>query len=129
MTILQRAPAGIPGGTDGFFGIFNNMGVPTLRERIDVGGGADVFRGVIRSLAVPGTYLVCGYSVKGPVTNAVVARINGAGVVIWLRSLDLVSTVPCRSTSVSYAYSLCENPASGDIYVCGSVSGHKARPM
>ena len=39
--------AGIPGGTDGFFGIFNNAGTPTLRERIDVGKGADVFTGVI----------------------------------------------------------------------------------
>jgi hypothetical protein len=117
---------GIPGGTDMFFGTFSNSGTPTLRERIDVNGGADVALGVVRSVFMPGTYLVCGYSVKGPTTNAVVARINGAGAVIWLRDLDMVATAQCRTTSVSYATSLCEDPASGNVYVCGRVSGHIA---
>ena len=46
-------------------------------------------------------------------------QLSGSVHWIWFRPFRV------RSTSVSYAHSVCENPASGDVYVCGTVSGHK----
>ncbi|HYV90645.1 MAG TPA: hypothetical protein VE978_02640, partial [Chitinophagales bacterium] len=117
---------GIPGFTDWFFGKFTNSGGVSTKKRIDIDSGADVAHGVIRSLAVAGTYLVCGYSIKAAHVNAVVARITDAGAVVWLRSFNFVTPqVPCYTTSQCFAYSLCENPATGEIYVCGTIAGHK----
>ncbi|HYK45520.1 MAG TPA: T9SS type A sorting domain-containing protein [Parafilimonas sp.] len=117
---------GIAGGSDIFFGMFNNGGNSTSRERIDVNGGFDVATGVIRSRFIKGTFLLCGYSNHGNYTDAVVARISSSGAVLWLRSVDLLAAgVTCGTTSKAIANSICEDSLSGYIYVCGRVSGHK----
>jgi len=115
-----------PGGSDWLWMRLKLGGSVVLTTRIDLGKGADTAWCVRASTFMPNTWIVCGESghvIAGTNTNyknAFVARVDIAGNVLWARTFNFDNTTANGISSYTVAKQLCENPATGNIYVVGT---------
>lgn len=119
--------ATVPGGSDALYTVLSTTGAVTGAFRIDFGSTYDVARCIRHSSFVPNTWLVCGeatYYPPGatPYTNCFVARLDNLGNIIWCFTYNFDPTITANiPTANCIAKQLAEDPATGEIYVVGTV--------
>lgn len=116
--------ATLPGGGDALIVNHANTGAVNAAWRLDFSSGNDIALCVRKSVFVPGTWLICGItkpSIAGTTrTDCFVSRVDAGGTVIWAFTFNFDPTSgPVDAACV--ANQLCEDPASGMIYVVGHI--------
>ena len=120
------------GGGDALIGRISSTAGISSSYKLDF-GGREVATCIRRSVFLPGTYIVCGYSQRTntPGTAAVnecwVARVNKTGGILWACRYNFDPTMINNVLSADQrANSLCENPTTGEIFVVGSILDQSA---
>lgn len=115
--------ASLPGGGDALIVNHSNSGTVNGAWRLDFSSGNDIALCIRKSEFMPGTWLVCGITkpaTTGTRTDCFVARIDAAGTVIWAFTFNFDPSSGAIDANC-VANQLCEDPASGMIYVVGHV--------
>lgn len=114
--------ASVPGGSDALLVTHSKTGAVTGSWRLDFSGGRDIALCIRKSMAIPGTWLVCG-TTSLPAANPTradcfVARVDALGTVAWAFSFNFDPSSGAVDAAC-VANQLCEDPVSGMIYVVG----------
>ncbi len=110
------------GGSDALFARFNSLGAVSASVALNFGFGADTAWCVRRSNFMNNTFLICGETTD-TVTNNIrcfVARVNANGVVLWAMTYFFDLTTSNGLSARCAARQLCEDGATGKIYVVGT---------
>ncbi len=118
----KRTRAVVPGGSDASFVVLDNFLNVTRAVSLDFGETGDTAWCIRRSIYSPPTFLVCGHSYIPSSRNTVafVARLDENGSIIWAFTYGFDGTSESGLSSASRARQLCEDPATGNIYVVGT---------
>lgn len=117
---------GIPGGSDASWFNVSTTGAINAASRLDMNNGwKDRGMCVRESKFVPGTTIECGYTTQPGTTrtDCYVARRSNAGAILWCFTYNFDPTVAAGALPDAncQAYSLCEDPATGNIYAVGII--------